>query len=205
MGNTMGEIRKSQMHLTSNVEETKKEVKELKLVNEQLQSKITDLQARSMRDNLLFFGLAEYRGRGRENCASLVSDFCETELNITGISEKIERAHHIGKFNSNKTRPIVVKFTSFKERERVRLSAHKTRNRGFAIREQFPREIVEKRKSLLPIMKRALDNKKRAVLKVDKLYIDGTLYEGKAEADSEDEDDTGETGTQIMGDDEEET
>ena len=66
-------------------------------------------------------------------------------------------------------------------------------------------EIVEKRKSLIPIMKRALNNKKRAVLKVDKLYIDGTLYEGEAEADSDDEDDTGETGTQIVGDDEEET
>ena len=32
MGNTMGKIRKSQIHLTSNVEETKKEVKELKLI-----------------------------------------------------------------------------------------------------------------------------------------------------------------------------
>ena len=71
MGNAMGEIRKSHMHLSSNVKETKKEAKELKLVNEQLQSKITDLQARSIRENLLFFGLAEYRVRGRENCAGL--------------------------------------------------------------------------------------------------------------------------------------
>ena len=63
------------------------------LVNEQLQS---------MRDNLLFFGLAEYRGRCRGNCAGLVSGFCETELNITGILEKTERTNQIGKFNSNK-------------------------------------------------------------------------------------------------------
>ena len=70
------------MHFTSYVEETKKKVKELKLVNEQLQGKISDLQARSMRDTLFFFGLAEYRGRGRENCVGLVSDFFETELNI---------------------------------------------------------------------------------------------------------------------------
>ena len=70
------------MHFTSNVEETKKKVKELKLVNEQLQGKITDLQARSMKNILFFFGLAEYRDRGRENCVGLVSDFCETELNM---------------------------------------------------------------------------------------------------------------------------
>ena len=53
-------------------------------------------------------------------------------------------------------------------------------------------------------MKRALNNKKGAVLKVDKLYIDGTLYEAATEVDSDDEDDTGETGTQIEGGDEEE-
>ena len=90
---------------TSKVEETntkkKKEERELKLFNEQLQSKSKDLQARSLGANLLFFGLTEYRGHGRENCAGLVSEFCETGLNITGILEKIERAHRIGKFNSN--------------------------------------------------------------------------------------------------------
>ena len=53
-------------------------------------------------------------------------------------------------------------------------------------------------------MKRALNNKQRAILKIDKLYIDGTLYEADTEADSDDEDDTGETGTQIEGGDEEE-
>ena len=68
---------------------------------------------------------------------------------------------------------------------------------GFGIKEQFPRDKVEKWKSLIPIMK-------RAVLKVDKLYIDGTLYEGEAEAGSDDEDDTGGTGTQIVVGDEEE-
>ena len=54
-------------------------------------------------------------------------------------------------------------------------------------------------------MKRALKNKKRAVLKVDKLYIDGTPYDWEAEADSDDKEDTGDTSTQIVGGDEEET
>ena len=76
-------------------------MKELKSINEQLQSKTTDLQARSLGANLLFFGLTEYRGHGRENCAGLVGEFCENNLNISEILEKIERAHRIGKFNSN--------------------------------------------------------------------------------------------------------
>ena len=76
-------------------------MKELKFINGQLQSKTTDHQARSMRANLLFFGLTEYRGHGRENGAGLVGEFCENDLNISEILEKIERAHRIGKFNSN--------------------------------------------------------------------------------------------------------
>ena len=84
------------------------------------------------------------------------------------------------------------------------MSAHKRGRRGFGIKEQFPRDKVEKWKSLNPIKKRALNNKKGAVLKVDKLYIDGTLYEGEAEAGSDDEDDTGWTGTQIVVGDEKE-
>ena len=44
-------------------------------------------------------------------------------------------------------------------------------------------------------MKRALNNKGKTVLAVDKHCIDGTLYEAGAEADSysDDEDDTVET------------
>ena len=77
-------------------------MKELKLINEQQQIKTTDLQARSMGANLLFFGLAEYRGHGKVNCTGLLSDFCKTEFNITGILEKKERAHRIGKLTATK-------------------------------------------------------------------------------------------------------
>lgn len=48
-----------------------------------------------MRDNLLFFGLAEHRGSGKENCINLINEFCEAELNIVGIKDNIERAHRI--------------------------------------------------------------------------------------------------------------
>ena len=66
------------------------------------------------------------------------------------------------------------------------MSATKLKNTRFSIREQFPREVVERRKVLYPVMKRALQEKKRVSMVVDKLYIDGRLYqeeldEGKPE------------------------
>ncbi|XP_062610060.1 uncharacterized protein LOC134271862 [Saccostrea cucullata] len=202
LGNSIGEIKKTQIGLKGDVEETVKEIRELKSVNEQLQSKITDLQARSMRDNLLFFGLAEYRGNNRENCASLIDQFCEAELHLYGIKANIERAHRIGRYLHNKTRPIVAKFSNFRVRENVRASAYKLKNTDYSVREQFLREIVEKRKALMPILHSALGQNKKAELKYDKLYISGKLYKGgtiretEGDRDEHDEDEPVECQTQ---------
>ena len=46
-----------------------------------------------MRDN---FGFAEYKGEGKENCVSLIDDFCETQQGLSSIGEKIERAYREG-------------------------------------------------------------------------------------------------------------
>ena len=97
----------------------------------------------------------------------------------------------MGKFVVNKTRPIVVKFSNFRVRENIRTNAFRIKNRNFSVREQFPREVVQKRKSLIPAMKRALRDNRRAVLKVDKLYIDGRLNvpPDMDESESEEEED----------------
>ena len=44
------------------------------------------------------------------------------------------------------------------------------------ISQQFPKEIMEKRRKLVPIMKAARDNGQEAYIVVDKLYIDKRLY-----------------------------
>ena len=57
------------------------------------------------------------------------------------------------------------------------MSATKLKNTRFSIREQFQREVVERRKVHYPVMKRALQEKRGVSMVVDKLYIDGRLYQ----------------------------
>lgn len=66
------------------------------------------------------FGLAEYIGEYRENCSSLIDNFCEAELGIKEVGQHIERAHLLGKRNmqSENPRPIVVKFSTYRMREK---------------------------------------------------------------------------------------
>lgn len=115
-----------------------------------LEDTVTDIQCRSMRENLLFIGVAEYRGEHRENCSTFIDDFCE-------VGESIERAHRIGEMSGQSDHPcsIVVKFSSCRMLEKVREQSQKLAGTRYRIQEQFPKKIQEKRKKLYPILKEA--------------------------------------------------
>ncbi|XP_060557589.1 uncharacterized protein LOC132717995 [Ruditapes philippinarum] len=142
-----------------------------------LQREIIDLKCRNMGDNSLFFNIPEEKD---ENCESKLLDLMESKLQITDAktSIKLQRSHRIGGFTPSKTRPIVAKFRDFSDREKVRKSAKHLKDTHYGISEQFPAEVMEKRRKLLPIMKKARSGGKEAYLSVDKLYIDKQLYRG---------------------------
>lgn len=88
-----------------------------------------------------FFGLAEYCSSGKENKVNLINEFCKAKLNIVGIKDNIECAHRIGRFQNNKTRPNVEKFSNFRVRESARKYSYKLKNKQYNIREQFPKKL----------------------------------------------------------------
>ena len=122
----------------------------------QLKSDILDLKSRSMRDNLLFYGVPEEKDESDAKCVQKVLDFIESKCDIENASQniKLHRAHRIGRFNQAKMRPIVAKFAYYQDRENVRKCANKLQY-PLGVSQQFPREIVETRKRLIPIMKKA--------------------------------------------------
>ena len=155
-------------------------MKKLDSEKERLNETILDLQSRSMRDNLLFYGFAECRDRDErstENCEEKVRSFCEKELKIDMGQVKVDRAHRIGRYNADKTRAIVVKFNFYQDKLKIKQASFSTlKGTSFGVSEQYPREIQERRKQLYPVMKSAKDAGHRAVLSYDKLYINGQLY-----------------------------
>ncbi|KAH3863806.1 hypothetical protein DPMN_026806 [Dreissena polymorpha] len=64
---------------------------------------------------------------------------------------KIHRARRIGKYSQHKTRPKVAKFAYFPDRERIRLS-HKKLKLPYGVSQQYPPEMMETRRRLIPIM-----------------------------------------------------
>ena len=155
-----------------------------------MKNEITDLQCRSMRDNLVFTGVPEpdppeqsdgYEGQSdyRENVENTLINFLNDEMDIQNRIE-FHRVHRINipDRTDDYPNPIVAKCVTFKDREYVRIQAPKTlRGKSFGVREQFPKIIEKRRKSLYPEMRRAKQNKENKVRLVkDKLYINNIQF-----------------------------
>ena len=110
----MKEIKKSLDYARAEMEDLKNENKLMKLDQATLRDKVIDLQARSMRCNLLFFNIPESE---KENMTEIIHDLLESKLEMTDARNKvkIDRSHWIGKrkAGNQKPRPIVTKFNYY--------------------------------------------------------------------------------------------
>ncbi|KAJ8304584.1 hypothetical protein KUTeg_018167 [Tegillarca granosa] len=119
----------------------------------------------------------------RQNCIKTIKKFCIDVLKVNSDENKLEidRAHRIGKrsrVQGSKPRPIVVKFHKFSEKEHVRQQSYMLKNSKFGISEQFPKEIADKRRQLMSVMKRERERGNTVKLVLDRLYINGSEYKG---------------------------
>ena len=102
------------------------EMESIKKENKQLVEKIDDLENRSRRNNLVFFGVPERDGRGEENCFETVIDLLQNFVGIEDVSKYIERCHRTPSYRNRsaelitKPRVIHVAFSSYVIKEKVR-------------------------------------------------------------------------------------
>lgn len=149
--------------------ETKQRLEKLEQMNSTLNNRVIDLQARSMRDNLIFYNLKESKD---ENTTEVVHSLIESHFGIEDAkSIRIDRSHRMGKQRGSKPWAIVAKFNYYPDKARLLASARKLKGTGIAVSEQVPEEIVAIRKSLYPEMKKGRDAGKKCKLVRDKLYI----------------------------------
>ena len=89
---------------------------------------------------------------------------------------KIDRAHRIGGRSEGKTRPIVAKFLLTEHKNLIKSALAKTDlktafNGVFKLNDQFPPEVVQRRKELIPRLISERQKGNKAALVRDKFYI----------------------------------
>ncbi len=108
-----------------------------------------------------------------------IHQFCEHQLHIDDPVNKIkiDRAHRIGQFAQGKKRPIVVKFNFYGDKLEIKNKIHELLpTSNYRVSDQFPKEIQERRRKLVPYLIQARKDGKQASLSYDTLYIDRVKY-----------------------------
>ncbi|XP_078808269.1 uncharacterized protein LOC144994386 isoform X1 [Oryzias latipes] len=146
--------------------------------NRSIKETLLDLQSRSMRDNLVVAGVPEEAGEDPE---ATVRSFLQVHLKLPKEEvQKISfhRVHRLGGRRSDhqRPRPIVAKFEHFKQKELVKGRGRELKGTHYSVNDQFPAEILRRRKILFPLRRKHLAAGSRAIVAVDKLYVDGRLF-----------------------------
>lgn len=174
--NQIGTLQQSNQELQTSITTLTQQMQKVSAENKQMKETILDIQTRSMRDNLIFSGIPEI---SPDNPELQIQNFMHSQLKLPAdVVQNItfHRVHRLGKQQQDKTRPIIAKFEHYQQKELIKSKGKLLKDTHFGMNDQYPREINERRKVLYPILKENRRNNIRAVLAVDKLYINGQLF-----------------------------
>ena len=120
------------------------------------------LESYSRRENLKFFGIEEKEKNAEEGSEAIdtwvvLCEFLKTALGFQDPrpSIEIQCVHRVGKSVDGKPRPMLARFLRFPDRERILRQGFKLKDTEFMILQDFPREIIEERRKMMPKLKEA--------------------------------------------------
>ena len=128
--------------------------------HKEIVEKTTDLEDRSRRNNLVFFNFPEAPNNQteKENCEQMVIDLLESRKFVSSDYQiHIDRAHRLGprKPESDRPRPIIVRFSYFKDKQHIILNRGKLRGLDIRVSEDFSKATVLIHKQLGSFAKNA--------------------------------------------------
>ncbi|XP_077485847.1 uncharacterized protein LOC144096897 [Amblyomma americanum] len=119
-----------------------------------LEARFDDAENRSRRCNLIFYGLSDSTpSESFADSEEVIIRHCSDQLDVSLDSKDIERAHRLGCHNTERQRPIIVKFASFKTKQMILSNGPNLKDTDFSIGEDFSRRVQNIRKQLVAFAK----------------------------------------------------
>lgn len=147
--------------------EIKQSVLEEKIENQQ--RKIDNLERHTRKKNLIFFGIPE-KIEGENNLIENIVEKINKDLKITCDTDSVETARRLGKKGEN-TRPVLLTFSKIQTKIQLLKNKKLIEGKSYYFKEDFPQDVLHKRKELQDQLKTARENGKKAIIKYDKLII----------------------------------
>lgn len=151
--------------LTPMIEENEK----LKQKVSSLENEIEYLKKEKKSNNLIIYGLEESEKSILE-LFQTVKEIFKRDLKLSVEGSEVNRLYRIGKNKvGNKHRPVLLSFTNGWKKDQI--MKNKKSLSGIYISEDYSKEVIEKRKALLPQLLEEKKKGKIVFLKYDKLVV----------------------------------
>ena len=151
----------------------KKEICSMKTKYDTLFERQLALETYSRKDNLVFHGVPFVRN---ENCGNKIREIMKVHMKIDVAIVNDIRFHRCHRLPGKGDR-IICSFSFGDQRDLVWENRFALKGTKIFVTEHFPMEVENRRKKLYPIAKAAKLQKMKAIVKYDKLIIDGTKYD----------------------------
>nr|XP_037285107.1 uncharacterized protein LOC119178048 [Rhipicephalus microplus] len=144
--------------------------------NTLLKVRLSDLEDRARRDNLLFFNVPDNPSETWADSEKKVKKIVLDQMSINLVDSDIARAHRVGTLHRDKARPIIVKFANYKTKEKVLSAKTKLKGSDITISEDFSPATRHARKILVDFAKRSAPDEKFKH-RYNKLTLNNRCYE----------------------------
>jgi ribA/ribD-fused uncharacterized protein len=189
---TLTNVEKSNTKLCETVKETAEKIKTFdhrlddvdshcKLLQQkydELSQRVIYMEAQSRRDNLIIDGIAEPKTKETESdCLEKVYDVLISTMGIENARDfRIVRCHRVGPppnsgSKNPKPRSVIFKLHWFRDRQTIWQKRTSLKHSQYFLKEDYPKEIVAKRKKLYPVMLAAQQHKCVSYITLDKLHV----------------------------------
>ena len=127
-----------------------------------------------LRSNLIFSGVPEKRG---EDCVREIDRIIYQHMGLRNAWEQIDKSHRLGKFRSDRTRPIIVKFKTHSAKETTYSRRTWLAGTGIVVKlhQPEPQQRLESTLDKIATMARQYDSTARKT--GDKLVYKGKIHD----------------------------
>lgn len=138
-------------HLEQDMTTIQASVETLGTQHESIQARLDELEDRSRRNNLIFHGLPDAKETWEQSEQRITQLLSDATINLA--DHDIERAHRLGAYKESKSRPIIVKFSNYKTKDKILSARTKLKELNVAVTEDFSPATRQARGKLVAFAK----------------------------------------------------
>lgn len=148
-------------------------VSEIKKDNEKMKKSIDILERDKRRKNLLIRGIEEKDGETMKDIENTLLECFQNKMKLDIQLFEIDFIKKIKNPDKEKKRLLIVTLTTLRRKMEIIQNCKLLKDTQISIQEDFSKDVAQTRKTLYPIMKQMREQQKHAVIRYDKLYVDG--------------------------------